>query len=168
MFNKDEFRRSILKYLYENQNASGFVSVDDLQLTVSDADPFDLHKEIKYLEGKGFVRVIDRTLWVDDDYSLEITSEGIDFYEGNNDTLQGITNIHINGFSNSNVTVNSKDIQQFIETYNVSDPEVKNKLKELHTAVSSKNKDKIIGILKWLGDKSLDTLLAIIIKGIVI
>lgn len=68
---------------------------------------------------------------------------------------------------NLNVTVSQQQAQQIIQTINLDnyDDETKEKIEQLFSELGkhTKNKSKISNIVKWLADKSVDALIALLI-----
>lgn len=123
----------------------------------------EIEQSIKYLVKFGFVKKLHETL--DGDFDISITKEGLKHLENkNNEPSQGI--INISGVSNSNISINSSDISQFIKTNEVRDKTVIEKLEELKDAIDSKNKIKLKSLLTWLTDKAFDVLLSILMNGL--
>ena len=108
-----ELRIKILKILYENR-ADFFVRTDDLVKEFKDISDKDLHQEIKYLEGKGYLEI--KSSYCGKEYlyfhGLNITSSGVDVYENKDDKyIWPIIYVDnkINA-ENSNVSVNSRKV----------------------------------------------------------
>lgn len=167
MTNVKQLRSEILKYLYENR-ASHWVETQDLleYLKVSEKE---LHTEILYLKGKYLLETAAEAVGKEFLYFnfLNITSNGIDLVE-NPESGEGFVSININTFrdvSNSNLSIGSRDINQNLNISNV-DEGLTQKIEELKQALEEKNQSKVLTILKYIGDKSVDLLISIIASGL--
>ena len=100
--------------------------------------------------------------------AVAITAWGIDLVEDSDEfgRLFSINiDAHQNNFGNitgSNINIDSRYVSQII---NEQDDKAQELLKNLNESIKNKDKDTIIKTLGYIGDKSLDLLIAIIAGG---
>jgi hypothetical protein len=112
-----KIRQNILKILYENRSEFD-TPIEKITVYLSDISEKELHQEIKYLDGKGYIEILGGYCGKDYLYysGLKITSSGIDVFENNDDKYIWPFNItiHNNKFKadNSNIAIDSNKIDQ--------------------------------------------------------
>jgi len=168
-----EIRKIILETLY-NHRQDDLLRIDDFSEELKkknlEIDERTLHGEIKYLKEKILVDTMGD--FCGKEYlhfsGLKITAYGIDLVEDPEEFGKLFSiNISSNSFgdiNNSNISVNSNNIQQLIK--NETNDELKSKLKELEKAINEKDKSRIIKTLQYIGDKSVDVLIALLINKV--
>jgi hypothetical protein len=167
-----EIRKEILETLY-NHRQDGLIPIgkfqDELKARSLNIDDRALHGEIIYLKEKWLLEL--GAEFCGKEYLnfafLKITSQGIDLVE-DPEEFGKLFSIKINNnsfrdVSNSNVNIDSNNVQQIIN--NETDPDLKLKLEELQGALNEGDKSKIMSILGYIGDKSVDVLIAILTSG---
>jgi hypothetical protein len=168
-----EIRKKILEVLYLHRQDDFFETrkfVEELKSDGFDVGDRTLHGEIKYLKDKGYLETMSEFCGSEYLYfaALRITSCGVDLVEDPEQFGKLFSiKIHTNSFgdiSNSNISIDSSNIQQIINSE--TDPDLKLKLGELQDALKEKDKGKIIKILSYIGDKSIDVLIALLINKI--
>jgi hypothetical protein len=92
--------------------------------------------------------------------SWKLSTKGIKIYEKELEREKIGHSVSIGNISNSNVSVNSSNIRQMIK--NETDEDLKLKLGELEKAIKEKDGSKIIKIMQYISDKSVDLLINII------
>lgn len=100
------------------------------------------------------------------DHELDYTAYQITESGKTHLSKKGATTIHQNNFGDvygSNISVDSKYVSQII---NSQDDKTKRLLQSLLVATEKKDKSAIIKTLGYIGDKSLDLLIAIIAGGV--
>jgi hypothetical protein len=117
MLNKkiQDLRIEILEILYKNR-ADFIVKIEDLVRELGNIPEKELHQEIKYLEGKGYLEIKGSFCGKEYLYfsGLTITSLGVDVFE-NKDDKYIWPFIYIDNkidAKNSNISVNSKKVNQ--------------------------------------------------------
>ena len=165
-----EIRRKILETTYEHRHDDFGIETRQLESILKNVDEKTLHQEITYLEQKNLVTNKGRFMGKPYlNYSaVAITAWGIDLVE-DSDEFGRLFSINIdarqNNFGNitgSNINIDSRYVSQII---NEQDDKAQELLKNLNESIKNKDKDTIIKTLGYIGDKSLDLLIAIIAGG---
>lgn len=165
-YTPQEIRDAILKFLqFQDEQNIIHTRHDLLETALLPIDSGKLYRELRYLRDHSYITskgTIEQPL-----FFTSISAKGRDYVEGvvSSPTVQTIVNNFTN-VSNSNISINSQKIQQIIRDNNVSE-EVTAKLEELIEAVKSKNKSKILSLLGFIADKSVDVLTSILVSGII-
>ena len=164
-----EIRKKILEVLYEHRSDDIGAAVQDIKDALPAIEDKVLHQEISYLEGKYLAETTGHFMGQAylNYYAVRITATGVDLVEDPEafGKLFSI-NVHQNNFgdiSGSNISVNSQYVSQIIDQ---QDSEVKALLEQLLEATKKKDKSAILKTLSYIGDKSLDLLIAIIAGGV--
>lgn len=164
-----EIRRKILEAAYEYRHDNFGITTEQLQQALPSVDEKTLHQEISYLEQKNWLSVKGKFMGKQYlNYSaVAITAWGVDLVEDPEEFGKMFAiNIHQNNFgdiSDSNIAINSEYVSQVLKK---QDAETKELLRSLLEAVGNKDKPSILKALGYIGDKSLDLLIAIIAGGV--
>jgi hypothetical protein len=169
-----EIRKEILNVLYKYRDTS-LRQIENLQEKLIakkiEVDFDTLYREIEYLMGKNYLEIQAKSFGGPNQRNLlglKITSYGIDLVEDPEEFNKLFSiKIHANSFgniNNSNLSIDSSNIQQIIN--NEADEDLKLRLKELEYALKERNKSKIIKILSYIGDKSVDLLISVVAGSI--
>lgn len=165
-----EIRRRILEIVYKYRHDDFGIEPSQLEKLLKNVDEKTLHQEIAYLEQKNLV--VTKGRFIGKPYlnysAVAITAWGIDLVE-DPDKFGRLFSINIdarqNNFGNitgSNINIDSRYVSQII---NEQDDKTQELLKDLNESIKKKDKDTIIKTLGYIGDKSLDLLIAIIAGG---
>lgn len=165
-----EIRRKILETTYEYRHDDFGIETRQLESILKNVDEKTLHQEVIYLEQKNFVTTKGRFMGKPYlNYSaVAITAWGIDLVEDPNEfgRLFSINiDAHQNNFGDitgSNINIDSKYVSQIISE---QDDKTQELLVSLNRSIKEKDKNAIIKTLGYIGDKSLDLLIAIIAGG---
>lgn len=162
-------RRKILTTLYERRSEDMGIPVSILLSKLPQINKRDLHQELIYLEQKGYIRIPDKVMGQEflNFTFVAITAGGVDLIE-DPDAFNKLFAVHVHqhnfgDVANSNVSINSQHVSQMVQ---VADDETKALLKSLEQALEKKDQKGILKSLKYLGDKSVDLLIAIVAAGL--
>jgi hypothetical protein len=166
-----EIRKKILEALYEHRADSMGMQTENLSSVLKDIDDKTLHQEISYLEQKNWVKTSGEYMgkqYLNFSF-VGITAWGVDLVEDPEEfgkifsiSIDARQN-HFSNISGSNIAIDTKYVSQII---NDADDETSLLLNDLLKALEKSDKNKIIKILGYIGDKSMDLLVAIVAGGV--
>jgi hypothetical protein len=164
-----EIRQKILEAAYEHRHDDFGIETDELERKLPNVDEKTLHQEISYLEQKNWVNIKGK--FMGKQYlnfsAVAITAWGVDLVEDPEEFGRVFSiNLHQNNFGDitgSNISINSQYVSQLIQK---QDDTTQKLLEDLIRAADNKDKSTILKTLGYIGDKSLDLLIAIIAGGV--
>lgn len=168
----DDRTITILRMVAEGKLGSDrvglFARLDDIVEEFGDKNV--VKQFIEYLQAMGYIRPInDKFEKLHNnklDYkAYQITEQGKTLLSKHQGVAQNVS-FHQNTFGNitgSNIAINSQYVSQIIDD---QDEETKSMLEDLLRATEQKDKPLILKTLGYIGDKSLDLLVAIIAGGV--
>lgn len=165
-----EIRRKILETTYEYRHDDFGIETRQLESILKNVDEKTLHQEITYLEQKNLLTTKGRFMGKPylNYIAVAITAWGIDLVEDPNE-FGRLFSINIDARQNnfgditgSNINIDSKYVSQIISE---QDDKTQELLVSLNRSIKEKDKNAIIKTLGYIGDKSLDLLIAIIAGG---
>lgn len=168
----DDRTITILRMVAEGKLGSDrsgtFAKLDDIIEEFGDKNT--VKQFVRYLEDTGYIRLINDKFEKMHNNQLDykayqITEHGKTLLSKHQGIAQSVS-FHQNTFGDiagSNISINSKYVSQIIEK---QDDETKIMLEELLLATEQKDKSAILKTLGYIGDKSLDLLIAIIAGGV--
>lgn len=166
-----EIRKRILEAAYEYRHDDFGIETKMLEEKLPNVDEKTLHQEISYLEQKNLVNIKGKFMGKAylNYMAIAISAWGIDLVE-DPEEFGRLFSVKIdashNSFSNisnSAITLNSEYVSQVVKGEN---DDTKKLLEQLIEAADQKDKSAVLKTLGYIGDKSLDLLIAIVAGGV--